>query len=83
MVAGFDRFDASRAALSNVDLFEPFRVTTTRLLRDALASEDVSASAQVLMTHRGPWTLTLLVREMSLYHVAQGEIAGDPWMVTF
>jgi len=27
--------------------------------------------------------LALVTRQMAYHHVAQGELAGEPWMVTF
>lgn len=76
-------FDASRATLKDKDMFQPFHVRTTRLLREALASGDVREDTLVLVMGDDVGTLALLTQQMSYHHVAQGEMAGKPWLVSF
>jgi hypothetical protein len=76
-------FDASRALLMQADIFPPFYVKTTRPLRDALVGSDVREDAPVLVAERGAATMVLLTRQLTYHHVAQGEAAGEPWMVSY
>ncbi len=76
-------FDVSRATLSDKDEFQPFRVNTTRPLQEALASGNVGEDTQVLAMEGTVGALALLTRQMCYHHVAQGEMAGEPWMVSF
>jgi hypothetical protein len=78
-----DAFDDRRALLLERDIFVPFRVTTTPLLRDALARGDIAEDAPVLAIELAESTLTLPRRQLLYHHVAQGELAGQPWMVSF
>jgi hypothetical protein len=76
-------FDASRALLLQADIFPPFRVEATRPLRDALADGDVREDALVLVAERSVATIVLLTRQLTYHHVAQGQAAGEPWMVSY
>lgn len=76
-------FDAGRALLLHTDMFPPFYVQTTRLLRHVLASGDVRQDAPVLVVERDAATMVLLRRQLTYHHVAQGEMAGEPWMISF
>ena len=76
-------FDASRAWLSDKDQFEPFYVKVTRPLREALASGNVREDTPILVMERDAGVLALLTQQMSYHHLAQGEMAGEPWLVSF
>ncbi len=76
-------FDKRRALLVHRDIFAPYRVTSTSLLRDALSRGDLPEDAPVIVVERGAATLVLLTRQLFYHHVAQGELAGEPWMVSF
>ncbi len=76
-------FDASRAALRDRDMFQPFHVKATRPLREALTGGDVREDTSVLVMERDAGVLALLTQQMSYHHVAQGEMAGEPWLVSF
>ncbi|UCC64310.1 MAG: hypothetical protein JSV36_04445 [Anaerolineae bacterium] len=76
-------FSARRALLLPIDIFAPFRVTSTVSLQDALARGDVRRDARVLVAERDAATLVLLTRQLSYHHVAQGEAAGEPWLVSY
>jgi hypothetical protein len=78
-----DRFDASRAWLRKQDFFPPFRVSSTTLLRDALARGGLHAKTPVLAVERTRPVLALRTDQMTFHHVAQGEMRGQPWMVSF
>ena len=75
-------FDARRALLVRGDIFPPFRVRATRSLRDALAGE-LHADAPVVVAEQSAAPVALLRRQLAFHHVAQGEAAGEPWMVSF
>ena len=76
-------FDAHRALLLRRDIFPPFHVTAPRPLRDVLARGDLSEDAAVLVVERDAFALALLTRQLTYHHVAQGEAAGESWMVSF
>jgi hypothetical protein len=42
----------------------------------------VRADDHLMITGRNDWMLALLTKQMVYHHVAQGEIAGEPWMVS-
>ncbi len=76
-------FDPARALLNDAPMFTPFRPTGTTRLADALRDGDVLDDTGVLVTEVGGQLLALVTQQMSYHHVAQGEMAGEPWMVTF
>jgi hypothetical protein len=76
-------FDVRRALLVRMDIFAPLNVTTTRPLRDALAGGSVRENAPVLVAYRDAATVVLLKRQLTYHHVAQGELGGEPWMVSY
>jgi hypothetical protein len=76
-------FDKRHALLLRRDIFAPYRVTSTSLLRDALSRDDLPDDAPVLVVERGAAALVLLTGQLLYHHVAQGELAGEPWMVSF
>ncbi len=76
-------FDASRAILSDAPMFDPFHVTATQRLSDALRDRVVEGETPLLVVERGGRTLGVLTMQMAYHHVAQGTLAGEPWMVAF
>ena len=76
-------FDVNRATLNQTDIFEPFYVQSMHPLQRALDKGNVTADTPVLAMERDGGTLTLLTQQMTYHHVAQGEIAGEPWLVSF
>jgi hypothetical protein len=75
-------FDVRRALLVRGDIFAPFRVTTTRPLAAALARRVLRAQEPVVVAEWTPTPVVLLKRHLAYHHVAQGEIAGQPWLVS-
>jgi hypothetical protein len=73
-------FDARRAFLRGPDLFRRFRVPerVEALVRAGLAPDDV-----LLVAERDGARRAFLARELAYHHVAQGELAGLPYLVTF
>ncbi|MGH7560257.1 MAG: hypothetical protein ACRENB_04470 [Gemmatimonadales bacterium] len=78
-----EKFDRSRAWIADSVLFVPFRVTSTVPLKDALENKRVENATNLLVLERGKTRLALVTSQMAYHHVAQGEIAGEPWMVSF
>jgi hypothetical protein len=76
-------FNAHRALLLRRDIFPPFCVSATRPLRGALRHCELGKDTPVLVVERDRFTLVLLTRQLTYHHVAQGEAAGVPWMVSY
>ncbi len=76
-------FDISRAWIPDSLVIEPFYVKDTRPLSKALARGEVSENTSILVTEHEAGKLALLTLQLVHHHVAQGEISGQPWMVSF
>lgn len=91
-------FDAKRALLRKPDLFRRFLPGPSEFLLSALTSNEgeiagtrsaeggpvaVADDDVVLVLERGGHRRGLLARQMGYHHVAQGELAGEPYLVTF
>lgn len=76
-------FDTKRAIFWAEPNFVPLRDPTWIPLKKALKSGDVNEDVPVLTLKVGGQVLVLITSQMSYHHIAQGEIAGEPWMVTF
>jgi len=76
-------FDVERAYLGRAPLFTPLRDPEWVPLRRARTAGAVSDDTPMLVFEAGGETLSLVTAHMSYHHVAQGEMAGEPWMVTF
>ncbi len=76
-------FDADRALFFANPNFVPLRNPEWTALREALRREDIEDDTPVLVFEAGGQSLALVTAQMSYHHVAQGEMEGEPWMVTF
>ena len=76
-------FDESRAFLNDEPMFDAFYPETYESLADVRRDGRVSDDTGLLVLRRGEMTLTLSTMQMSYHHIAQGELAGEPWMVSF
>ena len=76
-------FDTDRALFWAEPNFVPLRNPEWVPLRDARRAREVADDTPVLVFEAGGQTLVLVSSQMSYHHVAQGEMAGEPWMVTF
>lgn len=77
-------FDVDRLYMVDRGTYVPFRVETTQPLRQALEDGRLDEETSVLvMDHGEAGRLALATDQMAYHHVAQGEIAGEPWMVSF
>ena len=75
-----ESFDAARAQLGDPDMFERFRVPDRgEPLRDAGFANDTD----LMVIERGGETRAFLLHQLTYHHVAQGELAGEPYVVSF
>ena len=75
-------FDSSRANLRDKEIFPPLYVEETVPLSESLKRGDVRDDTHLMVIERKTRMLALLTKQMIYYHVAQGEIEGEPWMVS-
>jgi hypothetical protein len=76
-------FDAERAYLGSEPTFTPLRDPDFEPLRAVLRRGELTDDTPMLAFEAGGRTLALVSSQMSYHHVAQGDMAGEPWMVTF
>ncbi len=76
-------FEPGRAILDDAWGFDPFPVTKMEPLKSALEDGRVAEETGVLLLERGGTRLALLTEQMAFHHIAQGELEGEPWMVSF
>ena len=83
-VSGQDAdFDIDIARMGVGSRFEPFRVSESEPLRDAMSAGKLQGDTRVLVMDHPAGVLAFLTDQMAYHHVAQGEIDGEPWMVSF
>ncbi len=73
-------FDAGRAMLRGADMFERFAIAGSGV---PLGEARLSPRTELLVLARGAERRALLLREMAYHHLAQGELGGEPAMVSF
>jgi hypothetical protein len=76
-------FDIDRVLLWKTRNFDPLRDPQWQSMRDVRRAGAIDDDTPVLVFEAGGETLVLVSSQMSYHHVAQGEISGEPWMVTF
>ena len=76
-------FDTDRAIFWAEPNFVPLRNPEWQPLGGAMRAGDVSEDTPVLTMEVAGRTLVFIASQMSYHHVAQGEMAGEPWMITF
>lgn len=76
-------FDTERALFWAEPNFVPLRDPEWRPLRTVRRAREVADDTPVIVFEAGGQTLALVSSQMSYHHVAQGDMAGEPWMVTF
>ncbi|MBN1882185.1 MAG: hypothetical protein JW885_08445 [Deltaproteobacteria bacterium] len=76
---------ASKIDRMSTSLFVPFDVTRTFPLPDALETRVVRKDEQVLVLEPGEGRppLAFVTSQITYHHIAQGELAGVPFAVTF
>ena len=83
VVAQEPEFDIARARVGAGSRFEPFRVTETEPLQDAMSANKLQRDTRVLVMDHPAGLLAFITDQMVYHHVAQGETNGEPWMVSF
>ena len=73
-------FDPERARFSGPDQFPRFRVTGDG---SSLAEARLPPETLLLVFERGGERRALSVTQMTWHHLAQGELAGEPYVVSF
>ena len=83
MISVSSTIDLSRAKLLDKPQFEPFYVRKLRPLVEAIRAGNAGEGTALLVTVCEGGAIALDAAHMSYHHVAQGELAGDPWLVTY
>ncbi|MDP7253517.1 MAG: hypothetical protein QGF00_28220 [Planctomycetota bacterium] len=73
-------FDAGRASLREPDSFQRFRVTGDGI---PLAEAGLGPKDKLLVFERNGQRRALLQHQMAYHHAAQGDLAGEPYLVSF
>jgi len=73
-------FDPERAILKGPNMFKPFKVDGDNV---PLTEADLKPTDGLLIFERGGQRRALLRKQMVYHHVAQGELAGEPYLVSF
>ena len=73
-------FDTSRAWLRKPDLFPRF---TAPAEGKQLSSLSLAEHEELLVVERGGLRRAFLMRHAGWHHVIQGELAGEPYVVSF
>ena len=76
-------FDISRAWIADSTIFHPFLVQGTTPLRQVLSQHLVDEDTPLLVVDQPGGRLALITAQLAYHHVAQGDIKGEPWMVSF
>ena len=75
-----EAFDPSRAFFRGPGNFPRFDVPAEGL---PLRHARLPGSAELLVVRRGQEARALTVEQMHWHHLAQGELAGEPYLVSF
>ncbi len=76
------RIDRSQMNVSRTGFrFEPFRPSAKH--ESPLATADLPGETELLVFERGDQRRAVLLSEAFYHHVVQGELAGEPYLVTF
>ncbi len=73
-------FDPSRAWLKKPDLFPRFRAPVEGKLLSELGLDE---REELLVLERGGVRRAFMMRQAGWHHVIQGELAGEPYIVSF
>lgn len=76
-------FDIDVARIGMGGRFEPFVVESLEPLADALRDGKVQNDTRLLVSYHPAGRVAFLTDQLMYHHVAQGSIAGEPWMVSF
>ncbi len=73
-------FNTDLARLRGPDLFKRFSVPDTG---EPLAEAGLDPEEDLIVVERAATRRVLRVQEMIFHHLAQGELAGEPYLVSF
>jgi hypothetical protein len=73
-------FDERRAILRGPDQFQRFDVPGGG---EPLADAGLDPDSALLVPERGGESRALIVKQMAYHHLAQGTLAGEPYLVSF
>jgi hypothetical protein len=76
-------FDSSRARLSKKDMFQRFVVKGSESLEIAVKEKKIGGDDQILIVERNGERLAFSISQIAYHHIAQGKLAGQPYLVTF
>jgi transcription antitermination factor NusA-like protein len=76
-------FDASRAILSKKEKFKKLTVKDTDLVKNLVKESKMNENEELLVLERNGHRLAFRVYHMAYHHVAQGALAGQPYLVNF
>lgn len=74
-------FDTTR--LVDNGPYPPFRVDAYFPLAEALRDGAVDESTRLAVVTVAGQEVALLIDQLAQHHLAQGQLAGEPWMVSF
>ncbi len=80
---GAAEFDHSRAILGDSGMFVPFYVEETIPLQEALDDGTLRKDTPLALLHNKAGPLTLVMSQLYYHHLVQGEMEGEPWLVSF
>jgi hypothetical protein len=83
MMHRWDDLDTARLWLADSTIFVPFQVTGTVPLKQALDDGTLDPDTKLVILERGGNRLALVLVQIAYHHVAQGDLMGEPWMVSF
>jgi hypothetical protein len=78
-----NQFDLSRAQLWKKDRFQRFVVKSSESLEMAVKEGKIGGDEQILIVERNGERLAFAIFQIAYHHVAQGELTGQPYLVTF
>lgn len=73
----------ARAVFHKRHVFEPFRVQRYEPLIDAVRQRRINVVEPILLLEASPKPIALLTKQLAYHHVAQGDLEGHRWMVSF
>lgn len=83
MAQAIPGFDIERAYVVDSTRFQPFVASDSRSLRGALRAGVIHDDTPLLVLDHSVGMLALSMEQMAYHHAAQGEIEGEPWLVSF
>ncbi len=73
-------FDARRAKLDRPDMFQRFSVPDRGV---PLAQQGMDDDELLMIVERGGARIALSTTQMNYHHLAQGKLAGQPYLVSY